>query len=109
MNKFHAVAVNVRGQRFHSKKEARRWEELQLLSRAGKITDLKRQVRYLLIPSQYDDEGRCIERSCTYVADFVYRKDGELVVEDAKGKRTADYVIKRKLMLHVFGIRVLET
>lgn len=109
MNKYRAKKTVFLGEKFDSRKEAKRWGELMLLSRAGQITDLKRQVRYLLIPAQYDEDGRCIERSCTYVADFVYRKDGELVVEDAKGKRTPDYVIKRKLMLHVFGIRVLET
>ena len=59
-------------------------------------------------------KGRCVERSVEYVADFVYYKPDargimdELVVEDAKGVKTKDYVIKRKLMLWVYGIRVKE-
>jgi Protein of unknown function (DUF1064) len=49
------------------------------------------------------------ERAVEYRADFVYRdKVGELVVEDAKGVRTKDYVIRRKLMLSVHGIRIRE-
>lgn len=71
---------------------------MKLLERSGKITGLKTQVSYLLIPAQYEN-GKCIERSCRYVADFVYWQDGNLVVEDAKGLKTDVYRIKRKLML----------
>lgn len=110
MNKYHAKPEVREGKRFHSGKEARRWKELQLQERAGVISDLRRQVRYLLIPSQYDKNGKCIERSCNYYADFVYTdRKGELVVEDAKGYKTQDYIIKRKLMLQIYGIRILET
>lgn len=110
MSKFHNRSVVVNGEFFDSKKEARRYKELLLLQRSGQIHDLKRQVRYLLIPTQYDEEGRCLERCCNYFADFVYRqKDGTLVVEDTKGVRTADYIIKRKLMLEKYSIRILET
>ena len=93
---------------FDSVKEAGRWDELFLLQRAGKISDLKRQVRYRLIPEQRDARGRVIERPCDYYADFVYTQDGRTVVEDAKGHRTAEYIIKRKLMLRVYGIRIRE-
>jgi hypothetical protein len=80
------------------------------MQRAGLISDLREQVPYLLIPAQRDDAGRLIERQCSYVADFVYvDSDGRTVVEDTKGVRTKEYVIKRKLMLHVHGIRILET
>lgn len=83
-------------------KEANRWCELKLLERAGKIRLLQRQVRYTLIPKQ---EG---EREVCYIADFVYQEDGKVVVEDVKGKKTKDYIIKRKLMLWVHGIKIKE-
>lgn len=108
MSKYHSTPVEVDGIRFDSKREANRWFELRMLERAGKIEKLKRQVKYLLIPSQYRD-GKCIERECSYLADFVYVKDGHLVVEDCKGFRTPEYKIKRKLMLQLYDIRLVET
>ncbi|HET9087128.1 MAG TPA: DUF1064 domain-containing protein [Acidobacteriaceae bacterium] len=98
---------NVRTGRHASKKEARRAAELQLLQKIGQIKDLREQVSYLLIPSQMASGG-CIERACKYVADFVYEQDGATVVEDTKGVRTPAYVIKRKLMLKIHGIRITE-
>ena len=103
-NKYGARKVKAPdGQVFDSQKEYNRWCNLRLLERAGKITDLQRQVKYELIPKQ---EG---ERACNYVADFVYCQDGKTVVEDCKGFRTEGYKIKRKLMQYVHGIRVKET
>lgn len=97
------------GEAFDSLKERRRWAELKLLERAGKISDLHRQMKYELIPAQYDRAGKLLERSCSYVSDFSYMDDsGELVVEDTKGVRTKEYVIKRKLMLERYGIRIQE-
>lgn len=109
MNKYRSKKVVYKGEKFDSKKEANRYGELLLLQRAGKISDLKRQVRYLLIPAQYDEDGKNIERCCTYVADFVYKENGALVVEDTKGLKTDVYIIKRKLMLEKYGIRIRET
>ena len=107
-----------------STKEARRWNELKLLERAGVITDLHRQVKFVLIPTleetyerispktgkRLKDGVRTIERECAYVADFVYQdaKTGELFVEDTKGVKTKDYIIKRKLMLWLYSIRIKE-
>lgn len=91
------------GQKFDSVKEFHRWGCLRLLERAGRITDLKRQVSFELIPKQ---DG---ERACSYVADFVYYEDGKMVVEDCKGFKTDVYRIKKKLMLWVHGIRIKET
>ena len=108
MSKYHSTPTEVNGIRFDSKREANRWAELRILERAGKIQKLKRQVKYLLIPSQYRD-GKCIEREATYIADFVYIKDGHLVVEDCKGFRTPEYKLKRKLMLERYDIRLVET
>ena len=106
-NKYNNRKVVILGENFDSQKEADRWAQLKLMERAGAITDLQRQVKFVLIPSQKAD-GKVIERECSYYADFVYLQDGEKVVEDTKGLRTADYIIKRKLMLHIHGIRVQE-
>lgn len=107
-----------------STKEARRWTELKLLERAGIITHLQRQVEYILIPKQEEhyerispktgkrlkDGVRTLEHECCYVADFVYNdaKTGELFVEDTKGVKTKDYIIKRKLMLWIYNISIKE-
>ena len=107
MNKYKSRKVTVDGLVFDSRKEYIRWCELVLLQKAGQITELKRQVKYELIPSQKVG-GKVAERACTYVADFVDRENGKTVVEDTKGFKTKDYIIKRKLMLWVHGIRVRE-
>lgn len=84
-------------------REANRWCELKLLERAGKISDLQRQVKFELLPKQ---DG---ERAVYYIADFVYVENGREVVEDAKGKRTKEYILKRKMMLYFHGIKIRET
>lgn len=102
--------VKVGGETFDSVKEAGRWEELNLLLRAGLIENLQRQVRYELLPTQKDGRGKVLERSVAYIADFVYtdRKTGNIVVEDTKGMKTKEYIIKRKLMLYIHNIRIAE-
>ena len=103
-NKYGAKKVTASdGSVFDSKREFHRWCELRLLERAGKITGLQRQVSYELIPKQ---DG---ERACSYIADFTYYENGNLVVEDCKGHRTDVYKLKKKLMLWVHGIRIKET
>lgn len=97
----------VNGITFDSIKEARRYQELLLLEKAGAITDLQLQVKFVLIPAQRI-KGKVVERQCTYKADFVYKENGETIVEDTKGFKTKEYIIKRKLMLHVHGIRIRE-
>lgn len=111
-NKYGAKAVTINGRAYRSKRELKRHTELQLLERAGLITDLRREVPFELLGSQRRDDGS-VEQPVTYVADYVYRdreKGGQLVVEDVKSKatRTRDYVIKRKLMLREHGITVRE-
>lgn len=107
LSKYRNRKITVDGIPFDSRKEAARWRELTLLERAGEITGLKRQVKYELIPSQRMD-GKVVERPCAYIADFVYQQDGQTVVEDTKGYRTKDFIIKKKLMLYVHGIRIRE-
>lgn len=109
---------NIKTNGSASKREDKRKWELEMLERAGKITDLQCQVPFELIPAQYEPDtigkrggvkkGKCIERAVKYVADFVYMKDGEKIVEDTKGFRTSDYIVKRKLMLWRYGIRIVE-
>ena len=107
--KYRNKKVRIGDLAFDSKKECSRYLELSTLQKAGKIKDLKLQVPFELIPAQRDPETKkVIERACAYVADFVYWQDGKMVVEDTKGFRTPDYIIKRKLMLWVHGIRISE-
>lgn len=92
-----------------SKKEHQRASQLRLMQRAGLISNLREQVPFLLIPAHRFDDGS-LERACRYVADFVYTDPhtGQTIVEDTKGYRTPDYIIKRKLMLYLHGIRIKE-
>lgn len=119
MNKYGNRRIEMDGEVFDSAKEYRRFCQLELLERAHKISDLRRQVKYVLIPTQREPDtigprggvkkGKVIESECAYLADFVYVNDkGETIVEDTKGFRTKDYIIKRKLMLERHGIRIQE-
>ena len=104
---------NVKSAGYDSRKEKKRADTLKLLERAGEIRNLKEQVPFELIPAQYLTIGgkkKCLERSCKYIADFVYEKNGETIVEDTKSPitRTPAYIIKRKLMLHLFNIQIKE-
>lgn len=119
VNKYRAKKTEVDGILFDSKREATRYIYLRDAQKRGEISNLRMQVKYLLIPAQYEQDrtgrmagrirGRLLEREVSYIADFVYiNEDGEEVVEDVKGMRTAAYTIKRKLMLKVYGIRIVE-
>lgn len=107
MRKYGNRKVIRDGIEFDSIKECQRYCELKLMQRAGLIFDLQMQVKFELIPSQFID-GKVAERAVNYIADFVYWQDGKTVVEDTKGYKTPEYIIKRKLMLYVHGIRIVE-
>lgn len=108
MNKYGNKKIEVDGMVFDSKKEFKRWQELRLLQRAGEITELNRQVPFMLLPSQRTPEGAAV-RAVEYIADFTYRdKRGAFVVEDVKGFRTKDYILKKKLMLFIHGNWIKE-
>ncbi len=100
-NKYRAVKTNG----CDSKAEARRKSELELLARAGKITDLEFQREFVLISkSEY---GHAIK----YRSDFCYRIDGRFTVEDVKSPITAKnpvYRLKKRLMAEVYGIEIRE-
>ncbi len=105
MTKYGAVKTQVAGITFASRREAARYSELKLLERAGKIRNLVLQKRYKL-----EIDGELI---CTYVSDFEYQEDHPRlswidVTEDAKGYKTAEYKIKKKLMSAIHGIEIRE-
>lgn len=117
--KYKAKKTTYQGMIFDSKKEFERYLELKQLEKDKQIKDLKRQVEFILIPPQYEPptytkkgkekKGKIIERGIKYVADFVYLDNNDkLVVEDVKGVRTKEYIIKRKLMLYINDIRIKE-
>jgi len=107
MSKYRSRKVTLDGITFDSVRESRRYQELKLLERAGKIVDLKRQVKYRLLPSQKIG-NKTVEREVSYIADFTYWQGNEFVVEDVKGVKTKDYILKRKMMLYFHGIRIRE-
>lgn len=122
---YHIRTATSDGAIHDSRKEAERWCELTLLERAGKISNLQRQVPFELLPAQYEsferygkngkrlkDGKRCIEKSVVYIADFVYNEGGKKVVEDVKSaatKKKESYILKRKMLLWVYGIKLRET
>ena len=113
MNKYGAKKIKdpATGYMFDSRKEFIRWCELRIMERTSKITDLKRQVKYVLIPAQCDNRGKVLERECSYIADFVYYDFalGQQIVEDCKGYKTEAYKLKKKMLLYVHNIRIKET
>lgn len=117
--KYRNQRYEVNGCTFASVKEGKRYEQLLALQQDGQISDLQMQVKFELLPIQREPDtvgkrggvrkGRMIERPVTYIADFVYKDhDGNTVVEDAKGFRTKEYRLKRKLCLWRLGIRIHE-
>ncbi len=102
-NKFNAVRTSVDGIVFDSKREAQRYIDLCILRRAGEIRDLELQTRYVL-----EVNG---QRITTYRADFKYfdERTKEVTVEDCKGHKTREYIIKKKLMKAILGVQILET
>ena len=119
-NKYHNHKVELLGEVFDSKREAARYMELKELEMAGKISGLQRQKKFELIPAQYEEgttgprggykKGKLLEREVVYYADFVYfnEEEKDFVIEDAKGVRTPEYVIKRKLLLWLRGYQIRE-
>lgn len=106
-NKYGNKKVQYNGLTFDSARERDRWIELKILEGGGIISALSRQVEFELLPSQRI-EGKVKERAVKYRADFVYQKNGKTIVEDSKGFKTPEYIIKRKLMLFIHHIEVIE-
>lgn len=106
-SKYHAKKTCVDGITFDSRKEADRYLVLKGMEEDGSIEDLRRQVRYELVPA-FDVDGRHY-RPISYVADFVYAENGKTVVEDVKGMRTDTYRLKSKLFARRYGMSIRET
>ena len=106
-SKYHAKKTVVDGIEFDSAKEAKRYTKLCALEDAGKIKHLRLQVPFELVPSFECDGVKY--RGMKYVADFVYYRDGKVVVEDCKGFKTAEYKMKKKLMAYINHINIEES
>lgn len=106
-SKYHAKKTVVDGIEFDSAKEAKRYTELRALEEAGKIHGLRLQVTFALLPNFKCDGVKY--RGINYVADFVYYRNGKLVVEDVKGVKTPEYKLKKKLMAYINYINIEES
>ena len=102
MSKYHSRKTTVYGITFDSKKEANRFCQLRLLEKAGKIKDLRLQHPFVLQPL-FKKNGKTI-RAITYIADFVYYdlEKMKIVVEDVKGFKTKEYMLKKKIFEYKF-------
>lgn len=122
MNKYHNKRTYIDGKVFDSKKEAMRYLILKDKLERGEIDDLRLQVPYELLPSIYEDQivhlktkdkvvKKCVQRAVNYVADFVYydKKTGNEIIEDSKGKRVKEYILKKKMMKALLGLTITET
>lgn len=120
-SKYGNKKAKANGKVFDSKKERSRYYTLQVLEKAGEISDLRMQVPFEIIPAIYEKVekrlktkvkivDRCVQRATHYIADFVYTdKDGNMVVEDVKGSSsilTPEFRLKMKLMRYVHGIQI---
>lgn len=99
--KYNAVKTYVDGIKFDSKFEAERYSILNVLLKGKVISDLQLQVAFPIIVNDI--------KICSYIADFVYFQDGNRIVEDAKGVKTPEYKLKKKLMKATMGIDIYET
>lgn len=100
MNKYRNKKVIVDGEEFDSKKEGNRYKELKLLLKAGKISNLELQPRFLL-QDGFKKNGRTF-RKIEYIADFKYIENGKTIVEDVKGMQTDVFKIKYKIFEKVY-------
>lgn len=105
-SKYKNKKVEYKNMIFDSKKEYLRYLALEDMQSKGKISNLKRQVPFVLVPAFNLNKKRY--RSMSYIADFTYTENGTQVVEDVKGIRTDVYKIKKKLMAYIYGIEIKE-
>lgn len=100
-NKYHARKTTVGGRTFDSKREAEVYLELLTQKQAGEIVRIAFQPQYTLLSAFKDNEGKK-QRAITYTADFfVTFVDGHSEVIEVKGVRTRDYLLRKKLFLHM--------
>ena len=106
MSKYKNKKVVYKDMKFDSKKEYLRYLVLEDMQRKGEISELKTQVPFVLVPP-FQLNGKKY-KGIRYIADFVYKKDGKVIVEDTKGYCTDVYKIKRKLMAYIHKIEIKE-
>ena len=106
--KYRAFKTTVGGITFDSGLEARRYTQLKMLEKAGTIKNVQIQPKFRLMDS-YKYDGKTI-RAIDYIADFMYEEDGKRIVEDVKGIRTKDYIIKSKLFIkkHILELKYVD-
>ena len=119
-SKYGSIKAKHNGMVFDSRRERNRYIILSALQRAGEISDLRTQVSFELIPAVYETVEkqlktkvkmveRCVQKATHYIADFVYKdKEGNMVVEDSKGVKTKEYILKKKMMRAFLGIEIKE-
>lgn len=107
-NKFKAKKQTIDGITFASRAEARRYGELKILERAGKVSALQLQVPFVLAPAVLIRGANRKSPAIRYFADFVYMSaGGDVIIEDVKGMLTPAYRIKRHLMA-LRGLHITE-
>lgn len=99
-NKYHNKKIDTEDGKFDSMYEYQKWCELKLLEKNGEISNLKRQVKFNVIPQIKTQAGTL--REINYIADFIFEKDGILYVADSKGIETPEYKIKKRLIIQNF-------
>lgn len=122
MNKYGNHKTRVDGMTFDSIREGRYYIYLRDLLRKGEISNLRMQVPFEVVPAVYTEEvvhlnrkdktvRKCVQKAVHYIADFVYTDtaSGKEVVVDAKGYKTKEYILKKKMMLAFKGIEIVET
>lgn len=117
-SKYRNKIIETDDGKFDSQKEYHWWCVLKRKQELGQISNLQRQVKFVLIPSQYADievggkaKVKMLEKECSYIADFVYTdsRTGETIVADTKSKITesnSTFIIKRKLMLLIYETKI---
>jgi hypothetical protein len=108
-SKYKAKPCEIDGEKYRSKKEAKRHQELLLLQRAGQISGLVREAAYVLAPGIKIEGEKRKRPAIRYVADFVYEFGGKTIIEDAKGMQTPVYRLKKHLMAVMHGHHVKES
>ena len=119
-NKYNNIAVNICGEKFVSKKEGQRWLYLSDMQKKGIILDLKRQVKFELIPAIREtyiehlktkdkQAERTLQLAINYICDFEYVRNGERVIEDVKASEKLlpkEFTLKEKLFFWKYGVRI---
>jgi hypothetical protein len=100
-SKYGAQKTVINGIKYDSKRESKRGQELEYLEKIGKIINLQRQVKFELQPGFINNNKEKI-RPIYYLADFVYEEKGQKIVEDSKGFRTKDFILKKKMFMYKY-------